>query len=137
MTHDSPSGTDSFRIHLVQPDGTGDVEVPGPAAPGINEGWPSYSPDGKMILAQRFTFGPDVGWLAILPADGSARGRDIGPHSPSGPGSNMQQGWSPDGTRILLRFDVDHFYSIDPSTGIVTTVEWPLDILPDWQRMAP
>jgi Tol biopolymer transport system component len=127
---------DGFRIHLVRPDGTGDVGVPGPAA-GINEAWPIYSPDGKTILVQRFTLGPDAGWIAVLPADGSSPGRDIGPHSPSGPGSNMQQGWSPNGAQILLRFDPDHFYSIDPSTGIATSVAWPLDGLPDWQRTAP
>lgn len=127
---------DHFRIHLVLPDGTGDVEVPGQAAPGINEAWPSYSPAAKTILVQRFTFGPDAGWLAVLPTDGSSPGRDIGPHVGNGPGSDMQQGWSPDGSQILLRFDTDHFYSIDPATGTATPVAWPSDGLPDWQRLA-
>lgn len=137
VSHDDASGMDHFRIHLVLPDGTGDVEVPGPAAPGINEAWPSYSPDGKTILAQRFTFEPDAGWVAVLSADGSSVGRDVSPHVPSGPGSNLQQGWSPDGSRILVRFDASHFYSVDPLTGIATPVEWSLDGLPDWQRVAP
>jgi Tol biopolymer transport system component len=137
VSHDDPSGMDHLRIHLVLPDGTGDIEIPGPAAPGTNEAWPSYSPDGKTILAQRFTFGPDVGWLAVLPTDGSSPGRDIGPHVPQAPDSNMQQGWSPDGSQILLRFDTAHFYSIDPATGNPTPIAWSLDGLPDWRRVAP
>jgi hypothetical protein len=76
------------------------------------------------------------GWLGILPADGSATVREIGPHVTSNEGSHMDDGWSPDGRTILPRFDDDHFYTLDATTGLPTPVTWSIDKIPDWQRIA-
>jgi hypothetical protein len=48
----------------------------------------------------------------------------------------MDQAWSPDGKTILLRFDRDHFVSIDVATGAETPFAWPIDRIPDWQRVS-
>jgi len=131
---DPVTAQDEFRIHLVNPDGTHDVRLPGPAA-GINQAWTTLSPDGKTILAQRFTFDPSEGWLALLPADGSGPGREIGRHHANG--DTMRQMWSPDGKQILLYFGKTDFVAIDPVTGIESKVDWQVEDLPDWRRVAP
>lgn len=123
-----------FRIHEVKPDGTGDIRLPGPIG-GINQAWTTLSPDGKTILAQRFTFQPSEGWLVLLPADGSGPGREIGKHHVNG--DVMRQMWSPDGKQILLYFGKSDFVSIDPQTGAESKVDWQVEDLPDWRRVAP
>ncbi len=130
---DPTTGDTEFRIHLVRPDGSGDVRLPGPAA-GINQAWTTLSPDGKTILAQRFTFNPQEGWLVLIPADGSGPGREIGKHHANG--DTMHQIWSPDGKQILLYFGKSDFVAIDPLTGVETKVDWQVDDLPDWRREA-
>ncbi|HET9615417.1 MAG TPA: hypothetical protein VFP22_11440 [Candidatus Limnocylindrales bacterium] len=131
---DPVTGQDEFRIHLVNADGTHDLRLPGPVG-GINQAWTTLSPDGKTILAQRFTFQPSEGWLVLLPADGSGPGREIGTHHVNG--DTMRQIWSPDGKQILLYFGKSDFVSIDPNTGLETKLAWQVDDLPDWRRVAP
>ena len=131
---DPVTGQTEFRIHTVRPDGTDDIRLPGPAA-GINQAWTTLSPDGKTILAQRFTFEPSEGWLVLLPADGSGPGREIGKHHANG--DTMHQIWSPDGKQILLYFGKSDFVSIDPANGVETKLDWQVDDLPDWRRVAP
>ena len=47
----------------------------------------------------------------------------------------MSQSWSPDGTKILLRYSDAEFYVIDPISGAHETLTWPsADVIPDWQR---
>jgi hypothetical protein len=77
-----------------------------------------------------------MGWLGILPADGSNRGRSVGPHVENGDQKNMQQAWSPDGATVILRFSPLEYYRIDPKTGDYATIDWPVDELPDWRRLA-
>ena len=45
----------------------------------------------------------------------------------------MVSGWEDDS---LLRFNNDRFVSIDVATGNETPVTWPVDRIPDWQRLA-
>jgi hypothetical protein len=134
-----PGTTDGghFRIHLVNPDGSGDVALPPPADGEINEAWPVWSPDGRSIAAQRFIFGdPEQGWLAVLPTDGSAPGRDILPRL-RGVGGIVKT-WSPDGTRLVAYTkDTGETYSIDPATGQIQKMDWSAADLPDFQRLAP
>ena len=35
-----------FRVHVINADGTGDMELPGPDDPNVHEAWPAWSPDG-------------------------------------------------------------------------------------------
>jgi Tol biopolymer transport system component len=133
--HDGLSGIDRFRVHVLEIESKRDVEYPAPADPDIRQAWPMWSPDGTNILVQRFT--KDEGWLAILPANGSSAVREVGPRVRFDDDTRMDEGWSPDGKIILLRFDDDHFYAIDVATGNVTPVTWPVDRIPDWRRVAP
>jgi Tol biopolymer transport system component len=129
-----------FRVHLVDPDGANDRAVVPPDDPRVQEAWPLYSPDGRWILVHRWTWKSNnggEGWLAVLPADGSAKARDIGPRIPGGEDTGLVKAWSPDGTRVLMSTrNTKQVFSIDPVTGSVETLPWTTE-LPDWQRRAP
>jgi Tol biopolymer transport system component len=133
-----PDGT--FRVFLANPDGTGEVAVPGPGDDAVNEAWPAWSPDGKWILVHRWTWKtePDggYGWLAVMPADGSAPARDIGPRIPGGEDTGLAKFWSPDGSRVLVQAaNEQKVYSVDVATGAYEELPWTTE-LPDWQRTA-
>jgi Tol biopolymer transport system component len=131
------SGT--FRIHLVDADGRNDIALPGPALESVQEAWPAWSPDGHSILVHRWTWQPGgEGWLAVMPADGSVAAHDIGRRYPGGQDTGLVKGWSPDGTRILVRVDTtQEIYSIDPVSGEQTQLPWTGADLPDYRRLAP
>jgi Tol biopolymer transport system component len=129
-----------FRTHLVNADGTADIELPTSAAASVSENWPVFSPDGRWILFNRWTWGDaDAGksqwsWLALMPADGSAPARDIGPKFKADQEIQLAKAWSPDGTRILVYQAEDGgALSIDPATEKVERLTWSTD-LPDVQR---
>lgn len=129
-----------FRVHLINPDGSNDRAIPGPSDPVVNENWPQYSPDGKWILVHRWHLVGDVpnpqGWLAVMPADGSAPARDIGPRIAGGNDTGLTKIWSPDGTRVLMRSgNTQQVFSIDPVSGTYEELPWTTE-LPDWQRLA-
>jgi len=132
IERDGPSRIDHFRVHVLTIATGHDAPYPAPSDPNVHQAWPMWSPDGTMILVQRFTW--DEGWFGILPADGSPGAREVGPHVAYGSDSQLDQAWSPDGKTILLRFDDDHFYSIDVATGAQTPLTWPVTKIPDWQR---
>ena len=138
VEHDPASSVQHFRTHVVNADGSGDITVPGPADPTIQEAWPIWSPDGTQILLHRWTWKTDgggLGWVAIMPADGSAPARDIGPKVAGGEDTGISKGWSPDGTRILIRYEnTRQVYEVDPVTGVETELPWTEE-LPDWQRV--
>jgi Tol biopolymer transport system component len=130
------SGT--FRVHQIYADGSGDVALPAPTELRVQEAWPSFSPDGRWILTNRWTWttGDTAGlaWLAVMPADGSAPARDIGPKVSGDPEISPAKSWSPDGTRVLLYSSAEgKGYSIDPASGTVDELDWTT-ALPDWQR---
>jgi Tol biopolymer transport system component len=140
---ETPTGEllEQFRVHLVNADGTNDRAVPGPSDPYVQENWPLFSPDGQTILVHRWHFSQEVeqprGWLAVMPADGSAPARDIGPRIDGGEATGLIKIWSPDGTRVVMRADnLRKVYSIDPDSGAWEELSWTTD-LPDWQRLAP
>ncbi len=135
---DPITGDDHFRIHIVNADGTGGVSLPGPAAPRVHEAWPQFSPDGRTLLVHDWTWSweGNQGWVAVIPADGSAPSRVIGPILEGGEKTGISKLWSPDGSRVLIRTEnTTTAYSIDPVTGAKTELDWTQD-LPDWQRVA-
>ena len=127
-----------FRIHVVAIDGTGDVALPPPSDPMVHEAWPQYSPDGKTLLVHDWTWSweGNQGWIGVMPPDGSAPSRRIGPVISGGEHTGLTKGWSPDGTRVFMRTDnTTQVFSIDPTTGVEEAIDWTQD-LPDWQRTA-
>jgi Tol biopolymer transport system component len=132
-------GAGRFRVHTVLPDGTGDRRLPGPADTEINEAWPVWSPDGRWIAVEHFTFGsPGDDWVALLPSDGSAPARDLLPRSTASPDGGLVKVWTPDGSRLLVRSDgTGKMFSIDPATGAIETIPWAASDLPDTRRLAP
>jgi Tol biopolymer transport system component len=130
---DSPTSDDHLRVHILTIATMSDVTIPAPQTKDVQQAWASWSPDGTQVLFQRFTW--EMSWLGLAPADGSSAGRDLGTPM-GGDGVQMDQAWSPDGKTILLRFDQDHFVSLDVATGVQTPVTWPIDRIPDWQRVA-
>lgn len=138
--HVTVGAAERFRVRLIAADGTAERTAPGPGAAIIQEGWPLYSPDGRWILVHRWSFKADVagaqGWVAVMPADGSAPARDIGPKIDGGEDTGLAKTWSPDGTRVLvLAANTHQVFSIDPVTGASELLDWAKD-LPDWQRVA-
>jgi WD40-like Beta Propeller Repeat len=136
-TTGDPAG--HFRVHFIQPDGTGDLTPPGPAD-AVQEAWPVWSPDGQWIVVHRWTWGVRAGegWLAVMPADGSAGARDIGPRLRGGETTGIIKTWSPDGTRILAHSDgTGETFSIDPQTGSFEKTPWTAADLPDYRRLGP
>ena len=122
-----------FRLHLISADGSHDRAVPGPEDPTIHENWPLYSPDGKWLVVQDWSFANNLGGLFILPADGSRRGRAIGPQDIGG---DISKVWAPDGSRVLVgENNGTRVFSVDPLTGTYELLSWTTG-LPDWQRVA-
>ena len=122
-----------FRLHLVAPDGSNDRAVPGSVDGTIQENWPTYSPDGKWIVVQDWSFDNNFGGAYILPADGSSRGRAIGPQDIGG---NISKLWSPDGSRLLIgENEGTRAFVVDPVTGTFEQLSWTTG-LPDWQRIS-
>lgn len=128
-----------FRIHLVHPDGSADVALPPPADDDIQEAWPDWSPDGRWILVHRWTWQPGgEGWLAVMPADGSAPAHDIGRRFSGGEDTGLVKTWAPDSTRVIVRVEnTQQIFSIDPVTGVDEELPWTGSDLPDYQRLAP
>lgn len=135
------AGASHFRVRLINADGTDGRAVAGPSQVSVQEAWPVYSPDGRWIVVHRWVFKGDSptaeGWLAVMPSDGSAPARDIGPRIPGGEDTGLSKVWSPDGTRVLMRADnTKQTFSIDPVSGSYEMLVWTSE-LPDWQRVAP
>lgn len=128
-----------FRIHVVDFDGRNDRALPAPTDPLVQEGWPAFSPDGRSILAHRWTWNPGgEGWVAVMPADGSAPSRDVGPHFPGGQDTGIAKTWSPDGSRVIVHLDnAPEIWSIDPITSEATGLPMSGADMPDIQRLAP
>ncbi len=136
-------GTDPggyYRIGLIDRDGSDPRILAGPADHAINEGWPSFSPDGKWISTQRFTWADAAGngqaSLAVMPADGSAVGRDVVPPFTTTNGE-IDSTWTPDASRLIAWVTgLKQALKIDPATGASEPLPWVKDLLA-YQRVAP
>ena len=102
------AGLPSAQIALMKPDGTGYREI---AEEGVNNGFPSWSPDGKKLVYKR---GKQLVILSI--ADGKIVPLTDGVHYDNFPK------WSPKGDAIMFTTDRDNdfeLYTIRPDgTGL-------------------
>jgi Tol biopolymer transport system component len=139
------TGVNHFRVHLANANGTNARPVSGPTADDIQEAWPAFSPDGRWLLVHRWTWSSDsggsdagLGWLAVLPSDGSVSGRDIGRKYSCGEHTGLIKTWSPDSSQVIVRVDnTQAVDEIDPLTGSARSLPWAGFDLPDIRRVAP
>ena len=89
-TFENPNGGTSYRIFLVNPDGTNQTKIP--RAPTESDLFPDLSPDGTRIACNGSTDG-----ITLLNPDGSNRSA-----IPNTAGFIVPV-WSPDGKRLLAR----------------------------------
>ena len=130
----------SYEVHVVNSDGTGDATLPMPAS-AVFQDRPIWSNDGKRLVIVRgyATHNQDTR-LAIVPADGSNTGVETKPQITGCCDTVMD--WSPDDSTILvlpedLNGNMTPQLLIDPTTGASTDASWNGVSLPAWQRLAP
>jgi dipeptidyl aminopeptidase/acylaminoacyl peptidase len=128
-----------FRVHVIRADGTGDVTLPGPSEPLVQEAWPVWSPDGRWIAVEHFVFGdPGEDWMALLPSDGKAPARDLLPRGPGAQDGGIVKTWTPDGSRVVAyNRGTRETFLIDPVTGASEKAAWSAAAEPDYRRLAP
>ena len=109
----------------------------------IQDGGPSFSPDGQRIAWSRFTGPPPNQDIYIMNADGSGQTQVT-----SGPGQDYAPEFSPDGTRIVFERESQNFqYSdillADPNgldlgiTPLTANQAPDYDSNPAWQPLNP
>lgn len=139
-TVDGEIGRERLRVHLVGAAGSGDRVLS--TSPPINqEAWPVWSPDGRSIVVQRWTTNGDSR-VAVLPVAGGVAPPSIGPGHHFQRDEGWATIWSPDGSRLLVRWDdtADKergAYLVDPVTGDYERIDWSIADHPTWQRVVP
>jgi Tol biopolymer transport system component len=123
------------EVYVIRADGTELRHLEHPAEVD-RQGHPKWSPDGTLLLVWRnyrpgFYGGGDLTY-AVIPADGSGPGRDVGPPADSGFGAWT---WSPDGRVVFTEAGAEHGSLIDVDDG--THIEVPAWATASWQRLAP
>jgi len=134
------SNHNTYEVHVVLADGTGDVTLPRP--PGSTfEDRPVWSNDGTRLAVIRGydTRNQDV-LVAVVPADGSSTGVETR-HKLTGCCDSLLD-WAPaDSSVVLLPEDSDGNMLaqllIDPATGAVSPAPGDGTSPPAWQRRAP
>jgi Tol biopolymer transport system component len=126
----------SQEVYVIGADGTGMRHLEHPAEVD-RQGHPKWSPDGTLLLVWRnyrpgFYGGGDL-THAVIPADGSGPGRDVGPPADSGFGAWT---WSPDGRVVLSpAAETGSSWLVDVDDG--AQIEVPSWATASWQRLAP
>lgn len=127
----SSEGTPLGQIYLVNPDGTGRVQVPAPIPLNFD---PDWSPDAKQ-LAITEGHGPiALSGIVVTNVNGSGRTTLVpGGDAPDSVGG-AQPAWSPDGTKLVFGSDPAGFIETinRDGTGLVRLTEGDR---PDWQPL--
>lgn len=129
----------TYRVHVVDADGTGDLTLPMPEGATFQDA-PAWSNDGKHLAVVRgyAEYDQDIA-LAVIPADGSGFGIETD-RGLTGCCDTLYE-WAPDDTTILIKpFDL-HGQPLppllwDPLTGTTRPAPWAAISDPAWQRLA-
>ena len=126
MTNCSPSGScsteDTMDIYLMNPDGTGQVDITNRRLAG--EFSPQWSPDGtKIVFAYNALDDPEAGGdpfydLGVINPDGTGWANLTSTASPD----ELAPQWSPDGQKMLFFVPYDRIYIMDPDGNNRTAV---------------
>jgi Tol biopolymer transport system component len=133
------SGRNSYVVHVVRADGSGDISLPMPTG-AIFQDQPVWSNDGTRLAVTRgYQPHNEEMAVAILPADGIGAGVET-IHGIAGCCDSMLD-WSPADTSILFHPDPNNGGSgqellIDPGSGTTSPLEGGATSLPAWQRAA-
>ncbi len=136
-TEDAARNT--YRVHIVNADGTGDVTLPMPDGATFQDA-PVWSNDGKSLAVTRGYAERNTDMvLAVIPPDGSSTGIET-EHGLTGCCDTTFE-WAPDDSVILVvPFDLDGARKQqllwDPLTGLTRPTPWAADSDPAWQRLA-
>jgi Tol biopolymer transport system component len=139
------------RIQVINPDGTGDLQLT-TGTPGVEiDETPNWSPDGTRIAFGRRTFvticSPprcttvDLSDVYVMSADGTGVQRLTPAEGPESHRLNCCPAWSPDGSRIAFSATFGDLATIDPDGGGLTTVipvassPSGFSVEPDWQPL--
>jgi Tol biopolymer transport system component len=128
----------SYMIHVVGMDGSGDITLPMPAG-AVFQDAPAWSNDGKRLsIARGYAAHNEAMAVAIVPADGTGAGVET-THGIAGCCDNRLE-WAPDDASILFLPDANNSAGkqvlVDPITGHTTAAPWGATSLPTWQRLA-
>lgn len=133
----SASATPYAVVKVIDVD-SGEVTTPAfePGAISADDD-PSWSPDGRVLLFQRYNNGTYR--MAVAPVAGG-RVVEIGPTRPqNGGGERVGAQFSPDGSTVIAHYDGNgSTWLLDP-TGVTAGTELAATMIdtPSWQRRAP
>jgi Tol biopolymer transport system component len=129
----------TYSIHVVAADGSGDMTLPMPERATFQDA-PAWSNDGtSLAIVRGYGLRNEDITLAVLPADGSGFGVETR-HGLTGCCDTLFE-WAPDDTTILVKpFDLGGQPAPqllwDPLTGATTPAPWASISDPAWQRLA-
>lgn len=130
----------TYRVHVVAADGTGDVPLPLPAAATFQDA-PAWSNDGtRLVVVRGYGARNEDMALAAVPADGSGTGVETA-RGLTGCCDTANE-WAPN-DRSILTLPIDlHGRPVqqllwDPSTGESQPAPYVATSEPAWQRRAP
>jgi Tol biopolymer transport system component len=139
-TNSQITDRNSYEVHIVNSDGSGDVTLPMPAS-AVFQDRPIWSNDGtRLAIVRGYDAHNQDTRVAIVPADGSNTGVETKPRITGCCDTVMD--WSPDDTSILvlpedLNGNMTSQLLVDPSTGSSMAASWGGISLPAWERRAP
>jgi len=134
------SERNTYEVHVIRADGTGDVVIPKPPGATFQDA-PEWSNDGtRLAIVRGFSTRDQEIAMAAVPADGSGFGTETR-RGLTGCCGTLNE-WSPDDRSILMvPTDPDaQSRSVviwDPTTGDSRVVAWTVRNLQAWQRRAP
>jgi hypothetical protein len=128
------------KSHVINADGTGDIELPMPAGAFWNA-HATWSNDGtQLFIARGHTSGNEDVRGVVLPADGSDVGIEVAPAGSVETSCCAAWMWSPDDSQLLGRSAggllPQQLVVIDVSTRTFQRVPWSSTSQPTWQRLA-